>query len=60
MIAPGFLRPFSVRLTAMSNLSYGRNSYSAFFAGSQAFDVGKLGTDRVGFYAMVGEAPTTF
>jgi len=42
------------------DLSYGSNSYSAFFAGSQAFDVGKLGTDRVGFYAMVGEAPTTF
>jgi hypothetical protein len=42
------------------NLPYGRNAYSAFFAGSQAFDVGKLGTDRVGFYAMVGEAPTTF
>lgn len=42
------------------DLSYGSNSYSAFFAGSQAFDVGKLGTDRVGFYAMVGAAPTTF
>ena len=42
------------------DVSYGRNSYSAFFAGSQAFNVGKLGTDRVGFYAMVGEAPTTF
>jgi len=42
------------------DLSYGSNSYSAFFAGSQAFDVGKLGTDRVGFYAMVGEAPTTY
>ena len=42
------------------DLSYGSNSYSAFFAGSHAFDVGKLGTDRVGFYAMVGDAPTTF
>jgi hypothetical protein len=42
------------------NLPYGRNAYSAFFAGSQAFDVGKLGTDRIGFYAMVGQAPTTF
>ena len=42
------------------DLPYGRNAYSAFFAGSQAFDVGKLGTDRLGFYAMVGEAPTTF
>jgi hypothetical protein len=42
------------------DVSYGSHSYSAFFAGSQAFNVGKLGTDRVGFYAMVGEAPTTF
>jgi hypothetical protein len=42
------------------DLPYGSNSYSAFFSGSQAFNVGKLGTDRVGFYAMVGEAPTTF
>jgi len=42
------------------DLPYGSNSYSAFFTGSQAFNVGKLGTDRVGFYAMVGEAPTTF
>lgn len=42
------------------DLQFGSNSYSAFFAGSQAFDVGKLGTDRVGFYAMVGEAPTTY
>ena len=36
------------------------NAYSGFFAGSQAFDVGKLGTQRVGFYAMVGQAPTEF
>jgi hypothetical protein len=42
------------------DLSYGSNTYSAFFAGSQAFEVGKFGTDRVGFYAMVGQAPTTF
>src|ERR1700690_2123662 len=42
------------------DVSYGRNSYSAFFAGSQAFNAGKWGTDRVGFYAMVGQAPTTF
>ncbi len=42
------------------DVSYGSNSYSAFFAGSQAFNVGKFGTDRVGFYAMVGQAPTTF
>lgn len=42
------------------DLPYGSNSYSAFITGSQAFNVGKLGTDRVGFYAMVGQAPTTF
>ena len=36
----------------------GSNSYTGFFAGSQAFDVGKLGTQRVGFYAMIGQAPT--
>jgi len=36
------------------------NAYTGFFAASQAFDVGKLGVDRVGFYAMAGEAPTFF
>ncbi len=36
------------------------NSYSGFFAASQAFDTGKLGVQRLGFYAMVGEAPTQF
>jgi hypothetical protein len=36
------------------------NAYSGFFAASQAFDVGKLGVDRIGGYAMVGEAPTYF
>jgi hypothetical protein len=36
------------------------NAYTGFFTASQAFDVGKLGVDRVGFYAMVGEAPTFF
>jgi len=36
----------------------GSNSYTGFFAGSQAFEAGKLGTQRVGFYAMVGQAPT--
>lgn len=41
------------------NLQYG-NSYSGFFAASHAFDVGKWGTDRVGFYAMIGEAPTYY
>lgn len=41
------------------NLPYG-NSYTGFFAASHAFDVGKLGVDRIGAYAMVGQAPTGF
>lgn len=41
------------------NIPYG-NSYSAFFAASRALDVGKLGVDRIGAYAMVGEAPTGY
>ena len=36
------------------------NAYSGFFTASQAFDVGKLGVDRIGGYAMIGEAPTYF
>ena len=42
------------------NLSTGANSYTGFFAGSQAFDTGKLGVQRIGFYAMVGEAATYY
>ena len=42
------------------DLQYGRNSYTAFFAGSQAFSAGKLGVQRIGGYAMVGQAPTTY
>ncbi len=41
------------------NLPYG-NSYSAYFAASRAFDVGKLGVDRIGGYAMLGQAPTGY
>ena len=41
-------------------LPYGSNSYSGFFTASQAFDAGRLGVQRLGFYAMVGEAPTTW
>jgi hypothetical protein len=41
-------------------LSFGANSYSGFFAASQAFDAGKLGVQRIGAYAMIGEAPTTY
>jgi hypothetical protein len=36
------------------------NSYSGFFAASQAFDAGGLGLQRIGGYAFVGEAPTNF
>ena len=42
------------------DLPYGQNSYSAFFAGSQAFSAGKLGVQRIGGYAMYGVAPTTY
>jgi len=38
----------------------GANSYTGFFTLSQAFDVGKLGVDRIGGYAMVGEAATYY
>jgi hypothetical protein len=41
-------------------LPFGANSYSMFFAASQAFDAGKLGVQRIGAYAMVGQAPTTY
>ncbi|MGB2605946.1 MAG: hypothetical protein WBC78_20245 [Candidatus Sulfotelmatobacter sp.] len=41
-------------------VTLGSNSYTGFFTGSQAFDAGKLGVERVGFYAMVGEAATYF
>jgi len=41
-------------------LPYGANAYTGFFTFSQAFDTGKLGVDRVGGYAMVGLAPTTW
>src|SRR6202047_4196867 len=40
-------------------LPYG-NAYTGFFTVSQAFDTGKLGVDRIGAYAMIGEAPTTW
>jgi hypothetical protein len=42
------------------NLAAGPNSYTGFFAASQAFDTGKLGVQRLGFYAMVGEAPISY
>jgi hypothetical protein len=40
-------------------LPYG-NAYTGFFAASQAFDAGRLGVDRIGAYAMVGQAATTY
>jgi hypothetical protein len=40
-------------------LPYG-NAYTGFFAASQAFDTGKAGVQRIGFYAMLGQAPTTW
>ncbi|HTR26132.1 MAG TPA: hypothetical protein VMI10_19315 [Terriglobales bacterium] len=42
------------------DLQYGQNSYTGFFAASHAFDTGKLGVQRIGAYAMIGEAPTTY
>src|SRR5712671_1408208 len=42
------------------DLPYGQNSYTAFFAGSQAFSAGRLGVQRIGGYAMFGVAPTTY
>jgi len=42
------------------DLQYGQNSYTGFFAASHAFDTGKLGVQRLGAYAMIGEAPTTY
>jgi hypothetical protein len=42
------------------DLQYGKNSYSGFFAASHAFDTGKLGIQRIGAYALVGVAPTSY
>jgi len=41
-------------------LPYGANSYMGYFTASQAFDTGRLGVQRLGFYAMAGEAPTSW
>ncbi len=40
-------------------IPYG-NAYTGFFAASQAFDAGRMGVDRIGAYAMIGEAPTYY
>jgi len=54
---------YSASILSSSNgtpgLQYG-NAYTGFFAASQAFDTGKAGVQRVGFYAMVGQAPTSY
>ena len=54
---------YSASLLSSTNgqvgLPYG-NAYTGFFTFSQAFDVGRLGVDRIGGYAMVGEAPTYY
>jgi hypothetical protein len=42
------------------NLTLGSNSYTGFFTASQAFDAGKLGVERLGFYAMLGDAATYY
>jgi len=42
-----------------TQLPYG-NAYTGFFTFSQAFDTGRAGVQRVGGYAMVGQAPTTW
>jgi hypothetical protein len=41
-------------------LPYGSESYSTYITGSHAFDAGKLGVDRLGFYIMAGLAPTYY
>jgi hypothetical protein len=41
-------------------LVYGANSYSTFITGSQAFDAGKLGVQRLGFYLHAGQAATGY
>ncbi len=43
-----------------TGLLTGANSYSAFFTFDQGIDTGKLGVDRLGMYAFVGEAATFY
>jgi hypothetical protein len=42
------------------NLVTGGNNYSGFFTFDQGIDTGKLGVDRLGMYAFVGEAATYY
>jgi hypothetical protein len=41
------------------DVPYGK-SYDAFFSGSQAFEIGGLGIQRVGAFAYLGQAPTYY
>ncbi len=43
-----------------TGLLTGANSYSGFFTFDQGIDTGKLGVDRLGVYAFVGEAATFY
>jgi hypothetical protein len=42
------------------NLTLGANSYTGFFTADQGIDTGKLGVQRLGFYAMAGQAATYY
>src|SRR6202046_460871 len=42
-----------------TQLPYG-NAYTGFFTASQAFDTGRAGVQRIGGYAMIGEAHTYY
>jgi hypothetical protein len=42
------------------NLITGSNSYSGFFTFDQGIDAGKLGVDRLGAYAFIGQAATFY
>ncbi len=54
---------YSVALLSSNNGNVGLPSnrgYDTFVALSQAFDVGKIGLERIGVYAYVGQRPTYF
>ena len=42
------------------NLVTTSNAYTGYFTASQAFDTGRLGVDRIGGYAMVGQTSTYY
>jgi hypothetical protein len=55
---------YSISLLSSSdgnvNLVSTANGYTAFATASQAFDAGKLGVQRLGFYGMAGDASTYY